>query len=144
MRVTDEAFIDANIPMYSNGRPDPYKMPCTRILNMIADDEIYGISSVEVFQEILHRYRSIQMDEKGIQIANDFARTLHEVLPVYLEDVQIAMALMETHRGIPMRDLIHVAVMLNNGIHTIISADKHFDLFPEIHRIDPMEFRIAG
>ncbi len=140
MRVTGEVFIDANIPMYSDGRPGPYKEPCIRALDMIANEEIYGVSSVEVLQEILHRYRSIQMDEKGFQIASDFAITVHEVLPVYLEDVQIAMALMKSYRGIPTRDLIHVAVMLNNGIYTIISADKHFDLFPEIHRIDPIDF----
>ncbi len=144
MKVAGEAFVDANVPMYSNGIPDPYKAPCTRVLDMIASDEIYGISSVEVLQEILHRYRSIRMDEKGIQIASDFAHTLHEVLPVYLEDVQAAMALMEGHKSIPMCDLIHVAVMLNNGIYTIISADKHFDLFPEIRRTDPMEFHTAG
>ena len=69
--------------------------------------------------------------------------TIHKTVPAPLKNTQAAtaVAFMESHRGIPVRDLIHVAVMLNNGIRTIVSADKHFDLFPEIHRIDPFDIQ---
>ena len=38
------------------------------------------------------------------------------------------------------RDWLHLAVMLNNGITDIISADRHFDDIEGITRLDPREF----
>ena len=35
------------------------------------------------------------------------------------------------------RDVIHVAVMQNNGLTEIISTDAHFDLIEGITRLDP-------
>jgi len=42
-------------------------------------------------------------------------------------------------RGILVRDLIHVAAMLANGINTIISTDGHFDQISEVKRLDPLQ-----
>jgi len=40
-------------------------------------------------------------------------------------------------KGLPPRDLIHAAVMINNGLTQVISADKHFDAIKEIKRVRP-------
>ena len=138
--MVGKVFIDANVPMYAFGKEHPYKEPCRLILHKLGIGEIPGVTSVEVLQEILHRYLSLGRTEEGIIIARQLSEIVDEVLPVELADVQKAMELARKATRAKSRDLIHVAVMLNNGIHTIISADKHFDLFPEIHRIDPMEF----
>ncbi len=42
--------------------------------------------------------------------------------------------------GLHARDYIHIAVMLNNGLTRILSADVHFDLVDEIERIPPEQF----
>lgn len=42
--------------------------------------------------------------------------------------------------GIPARDLIHVAVMQENGLRKIISTDTHFDQISEITRFAPTNF----
>ena len=40
-------------------------------------------------------------------------------------------------QGVKARDLIHVAVMSNNGLMKIISTDAHFDRVEGIVRLDP-------
>jgi predicted nucleic acid-binding protein len=39
------------------------------------------------------------------------------------------------------RDLIHAAVMLENGLTCILSTDCHFDQLTEIECMDPRDFR---
>ena len=35
--------------------------------------------------------------------------------------------------------MIHIAIMQNNGIDTIVSADRHFDGIDGVTRLDPLE-----
>ena len=46
----------------------------------------------------------------------------------------------EKYPQITPRDWLHLAVMLNNGITEIISADSHFDDIEGVTRLDPREF----
>jgi len=41
------------------------------------------------------------------------------------------------YAGLQARDSLHVAVMMNNGIRRILSADQHFDVVDEVQRFDP-------
>jgi predicted nucleic acid-binding protein len=55
-------------------------------------------------------------------------------------DLSLAIELLELHPKVETRDAFHAATMINNGIREIISTDPHFDLLPEIKRIDPVKF----
>jgi len=37
------------------------------------------------------------------------------------------------------RDIIHAATMVQNGLETIVSVDKHFDIIKEVQRIAPSD-----
>jgi len=39
--------------------------------------------------------------------------------------------------GVHARDIIHVAVMMNNNLSQIISTDTHFDKIQGVRRYDP-------
>jgi PIN domain. len=54
-----------------------------------------------------------------------------------VQDTDRALELLKTFPAITSRDAIHAATMINNGIKQILSTDTHFDLIPEIRRIDP-------
>ena len=62
-----------------------------------------------------------------------------EILPVRLMDTDKALEILKTVNGITSRDAIHAATMINNGTKDIISTDPHFDLIPEITRLDPLQ-----
>lgn len=133
-------FIDSNIPMYYAGRESEFKEPCRHILESIASEEIDAYTSVEVLQEILYRFWHLRDITTGRRIFDLFSKTIAAVLPVIEHDVYLARALSEKYTCGP-RDLLHVAVMQNNDIKTIISADRDFDSVRSIKRIDPLDFK---
>ncbi len=93
-----------------------------------------------MLQEILHRYISTRRPETGRQLIDYFISLVPNVLPVSKEDVVRAARLSLQYPGLPSRDLLHLAAMLNHGIPAILSADTHFDRVAEVRRMDPAEF----
>lgn len=134
------AFIDANVPMYAVGREHPLREPCRLILQRIVDGDLAACTDSEVHQEILYRYWSLGQLARGIALSSNFHRVVNIVLPVTSIDVTTARELGNRYPQVPPRDWLHLAVMLNNGIMEIISADKHFDNIEGITRLGPREF----
>jgi predicted nucleic acid-binding protein len=140
-------FIDTSIFMYARGKDHPLKAPCSQIIVGIAKEGALGsygspIINAEVLQEILYRYVMIERGETGLAICRDIEALEIEVLPVTAEDMNRAFELYERYKakGLPPRDLVHAAVMINNGMSHILSADKHFDSIKEIKRVRPEQY----
>ncbi len=55
-----------------------------------------------------------------------------DLLHVTRSDMLIACDLFERYPDLPPRDAVHAATMINNGIHTIMTADTHLDDIEEI------------
>ncbi|MGH2583550.1 MAG: type II toxin-antitoxin system VapC family toxin [Dehalococcoidia bacterium] len=133
-------FIDANVPMYAVGAEHPLKRPCVAILDAIADGSLVATTSVEVLQEILHRYTALGQRERAVEIVRLFLEVIPAPLPVTLPDLLLAMDLHLRHPTLQARDVIHLAVMDTHGITRIITADQHFDHVPGITRVDPVDW----
>ena len=131
-------FIDTNIIIYSAGKDSPFKKPCLEIMKSLSNEEIKGVSSVEVCHEILHWYRSKQLISAGIKLIEYLDSLVSEVLPVTKTDVKIATHLLKAHKNIKCRDAIHAATMISNNIKYIYSADLRFDCINGIERLDPL------
>lgn len=134
-------FLDTNIPIYAAGKESEYKKVCLKVLEAIGREEVEGLTSTEVFQEILYRFWYLKDIENGWQIFDNFRKVISQVLAVTEEDISKARELSEKYRNIKPRDLLHVAVMVTNQIESIISVDKDFDAISEINRIDPLAFK---
>jgi len=130
-------FIDANVPMYAVGAEHPLKEPCLAILRSIASGELAAVTDVEVCQEILHRYTSLGEREQALHVARLFVKLVPETFPITKEDLLLSLEMHQRYLSLQARDSLHTAVMCNNGIQFIISADRHFDEVDEIERIDP-------
>jgi hypothetical protein len=130
-------FIDTNIFIYSVGRDHPLKAPCVKVIQNIRDEKIHAVFSTEIIQEILYRYQSIRELPHGIQLAREAVLLSEKIFPVTARDLSLALEILESHPQIETRDAFHAATMMNNGIKEIISTDAHFDLIPEVKRIDP-------
>ena len=139
------AFIDANVPIYAAGRENPNKEPCARILMMVAEHPLSFVTDVEVLQEILHRYLASGRWSLGKEVLRNFAEVMHDrIQPVYLEDIELATSMADSHLDVSARDLVHAAVMRRLGTHQIISADTDFDRLPDIVRLEPSNVREWG
>jgi len=136
----EKLLLDVNIPMYAAGRTHKYKEPCAWIMKEIAEDRIHAAIDTEIIQEVLYRYAAIRRLELALAISKDLLIIVAEVLPVSAEHMHLTIDLFAGYgsKGIPPRDILHVAVMILADIKKIISTDSHFDQIEGIERIDPI------
>ena len=128
----DRVFIDTNIPMYAAGNEHPNKEPSIKILEKISKGQIFGVTSAEVLQEILHRYQSINMLSSGIEIFEEFSNIVDEILPINFKILETAKNILTGNPGILTRDAIHAATIEYYNIDYIATFDKHFSIFKNI------------
>lgn len=133
-------FVDSNIIMYAVGAEHAYRSSCLDALDRIIRESLQAVVSSEVHQEILHRYMSIGLPDKAREVSIKLETVIPATLPVTLTDIRRVRQLAEHYPELKARDLIHAAVMLENGPTRILSTDRHFDRLTEIERIDPRNF----
>jgi predicted nucleic acid-binding protein len=128
-------LIDSNVPMYIVGASHPNKVAALRILEKAIMDSQRLVTDAEVFQEILHRYISINRREV-IQPAFDALLALVDaVLAVDQEAVVEAKQIVQGYPKLSARDALHLAVMRLHGIDRILSFDSGFDGIRGITRV---------
>jgi predicted nucleic acid-binding protein len=132
-------FVDSNIIMYAVGAEHPYRRPCLDALDRIVQESLPAVVSCEIHQEIVHRYLSLGRDQMARQVSTKLETLIPTTLPVTLSDIHRVRQLAERYSALKARDLIHAAVMLENGLSRILSTDCHFDQMTEIERIDPRD-----
>jgi predicted nucleic acid-binding protein len=93
------------------------------------------VTSAEVLQEILHRYRGIQRLDAIQPALNAILGLVDEVFPVEATDVLAAKDILLGRTGLSSRDALHVAVMRRRGVSRILSFDSGFDQVPGVTRI---------
>jgi len=103
----------------------------------VADGHLFATTSTEVVQELLYVLDRRGRGADGIRLSRRVLLLFPELLPVSPQDIGVACDLLERYTDLSVRDSVHAAVMINNGIVTMISADRHFDSIEEIKRIDP-------
>ena len=128
-------FVDSNVPMYVVG-DDPLQRQraealCDRLV--LSGEQI--VTSAEVYQEIVHRYRSIG---RVASIAKGFEHLdiiVDDVLAIDVDDVRNAHAILGRTPDLDARDALHIATMVRHGITRIASYDRGFDRVSEIERL---------
>lgn len=128
-------FIDSNIPMYVAGRDHPHRAPARRLLERVRAGEIDGCSSTEVLQEILYRYAALKRLDLARDVYNLFVAVCPVILPVTLADTDRARDLAGLVPGLGVRDAVHAAVMINNGVADIATFDTGFDAVEGVRRL---------
>ena len=138
--MNESIFVDVNVVMYAAGAEHPNRQACQAALNRIVNEEQPAAVSSEVHQEILHRYLSLGLPDKARQVSIRLETLIPTILPVTIADIRRARTLSERYPALTARDLIHVAVMVENGLSCILSTDAHFDQVSEVKRLDPRDF----
>src|SRR5579864_3588971 len=113
--------------MYIVGASHPNKVAALRILEKAIMDRQRLVTDAEVFQEILHRYVSINR-RQVIQPAFDALLALVDsVLAIEQETVMEAKQIVLGYPQLSARDAVHLAAMRLHGIDRILSFDAGFD-----------------
>jgi len=138
--MSSTILVDSNIIMYAVGAEHAYRSPCLNALDRIIGENLRAAVSSEIHQEILHRYLSLGLPDKAREVSLNLELIVPTTLPVTLAEIHRVRELTERYPRLNARDLIHAAVMLENGLTRILSTDRHFDQLAEIERIDPLDF----
>jgi predicted nucleic acid-binding protein len=72
-----------------------------------------------------------------VALARHVAALFPDLLPVTGEDMRRACDLIERYPELSVRDAVHAATMLGNGLKQVISVDEDFDQIREIRRVAP-------
>ena len=121
--------------MYLIGADHPNKTACETVLDRLIGEKQRLVTDAEVFQEILHRYISINRRE-AIQPAFDVLNALVDfVFPISPSAVETAKNLVLAHPGTSARDALHVATMELNQVSKILTFDKGFRLYRGIQLV---------
>ncbi len=133
-------FVDVNVLMYAAGQEHAYKESCPWLMTEFATGFIDAVIDTEIIQEVLYRYGALRKWALAVAVSTSVLEIFLKIFPIQPDDTRVAIQLFDRYapRGIMARELIHVAVMKNNGIESIISTDKHFDQIEGITRLDPM------
>jgi len=142
--MSEPIFVDANVIMYAVGAEHSYRHSCQASLNRIVNEKLPAVVSSEIHQEILHRYLSLGLPDKAEQVSIKLETVIPTTLPVTIDDIRRARKLLKRYPTLNARDLLHAAVMIENGISHILTADTHFDLVSKVRRIDPRDFAASN
>ncbi|MBV9074926.1 MAG: type II toxin-antitoxin system VapC family toxin [Acidobacteria bacterium] len=128
-------FIDSNVPMYLVGSAHPHKLDAQRLLAQLAGERRRLVTDAEVMQEILHRCVAINRRD-AIQPTFDVLLSLvDEVFAIERATAERAKQIVLAYPRVSAREAIHVAVMENHGINTLLSFDRGFETIPGLRRL---------
>ena len=135
--MTFPILIETNVFVYSVGRAHPLRAPSREILALVRSNEQF-FTNAEVFQELLHRYRSLKVWATMRPYFDEFMSLMAgRIEPMLAEDVELAADLAGRYPRLAARDLIHIAVAQRLGAPYIVTADRAFDGVAGIERLDP-------
>jgi len=131
------AFLDTNVFLYAAGRDHPQREACAEVLRKVAAGSLEATVSSEVVQEILYVLDRRGMRREAVSLARHVADLFPDLHPVTRDDVLEACELLERYPRLPVRDAIHAATILRNGLARMVSVDTDFDQIPDIRRVEP-------
>ena len=93
------------------------------------------VTSVEVYQEILHRYATTRHRQAINDAFDALDRIVDAVLTFGVAEVRAAKEIVHRMVHVSARDALHLAVMNSADISRILSFDRGFDAYPGIERL---------
>ena len=120
--------------MYLVGSDHPNKVRCKDLLEKLIENEERLVTSVEVYQEVLHRFTAIQRIEAIDPAWEILSSVVDEVLEFGMVEIRKARTIIDSIAGISARDALHLAVMETADVSQILSFDRGFDKCPGIER----------
>lgn len=158
-----EIFIDANIFIYHfTGASNE----CSEFLGRCEQEDIYGVTSVNVILEVLHRLmmieairkrlvtppnivKKLQRQPAKIKLLNEYFMNTKkivdmgiEVKPLSMETVFISQSARLSH-GLMVNDSLIVASMQETGINSLVTNDKRLSTIAGFSVYTPADIDIG-
>ncbi|MCL5676103.1 MAG: type II toxin-antitoxin system VapC family toxin [Patescibacteria group bacterium] len=133
-------YLDANIFVYAAQKNSEYKSSCLDFLKSVKAGLFSATTSCETPQEIIHFAWRLKEIKKGVKICEELLNIIPGPLEINFEALKIYLDLAKKYpKTVESRDLLHLAVCLENNIDIIVTYDRHFKKFKEIKSFTPEE-----
>ncbi|MBA2324456.1 MAG: type II toxin-antitoxin system VapC family toxin [Pseudonocardiales bacterium] len=130
-------LLDTAVFLHARGREHPYRDPCRELLRHFQEGSLVGEASVELVQEFGHVLRRRGLDGRTVRDQALAAAALCRLHDFGEAELRLALNLVVAVPALGMRDAVHAATALRQGIGLVVSPDKAFDQVPGVERLDP-------
>lgn len=118
-------FVDTNVFMYAVGREHPLRAPAQRFFERaLIEPRERLCSSAEVLQELLHAYIPVDRMATLDAAMRLVDGAIDEIWAIEAADVRLARTLVDAHRGLGARDLLHLACCTRREVRRIKTYDR--------------------
>jgi predicted nucleic acid-binding protein len=129
-------LLDTTVLVYAAGREHPLREPCRRLLEAHARRAVQCTTTVEVIQEFTHVYARSRPRSDAANVARQYM-TAFDVVTTAPSDLALGLQLFEAHPQLGAFDAMVAAVVLNQGLQGLVSADRAFAVVPGLAWLDP-------
>jgi hypothetical protein len=116
--MKEKIFLDPNLFEFLSKKGRGFQS----VLDIIKDKKNF-ITDVKGLQEIVYRYTLIGETEKGYENAMKVRNEI-EIASVTKKDLDTQGSLLQRYPNAKPRELLHVAVMINNGVKKIVCSPE--------------------
>lgn len=132
-------YLDTNIFLYLSDRNSPNYPDCVSLINKCEADKTSILTSTETVQEIIHYAKNTKQLSGGVVICKNVLKLVDRMLPIKKKTIEIYIEKVGKYESVNSRDLIHLAVCVENEINTLVTYDKHFSKFKEVKSLSPKD-----
>jgi hypothetical protein len=132
-------LLDTTVLVYAKGADHPFRDPCRKLIDAIAQGEIEATTTVEVLQEFVHVRAKRRTRFDAVALGGDYADLLAPLLTVEDQHLRRGLSLFEHHEGLGAFDAVLAATALDSDANALVSADTAFSYVSNLPYVVPDE-----
>src|SRR6185437_1029433 len=132
-------LLDTTVLVYAKGADHPFRDPCRRLIDAIAEEGIEATTTVEVLQEFVHVRAQRRTRSDAVALGGDYADLLAPLLTVEEEHLRRGLSLFERHDSLGAFDAVLTATALDTNASALVSADSAFAQVSNLPHVVPDE-----
>jgi uncharacterized protein len=132
-------LLDTTVLVYAKGADHPFRDPCRRLIEAIAQGRLEATTTVEVIQEFVHVRAQRRERQDASALGGDYADLLAPLLTVEEEHLRRGLSLFERIEPLGAFDAVLAAAALEIGADALVSADGAFSSVPGLRHVVPDE-----
>lgn len=130
-------LLDTTVLVYAKGADHPFRDPCRRLIEAIAQGELEATATVEVLQEFVHVRAQRRARSDAVALGSDYADLLAPLLTVEHEHLRRGLSLFERHERLGAFDAVLAATALDTGVSALVSTDSAFAHVSDLPHVVP-------
>jgi predicted nucleic acid-binding protein len=132
-------LLDTTVLVYAKGAEHPFRDPCRRLIDAIAQGQLEATTTVEVIQEFVHVRAQRRTRSDAVALGGDYADLFAPLLTVEHEHLRRGLSLFERHEHLGAFDAVLAAAALDMDASALVSADSAFAPVSNLPHVVPDE-----